>query len=121
MSQYFADFIGYIDEQRRPENFPHEVHVHEQYGEIENIEHLKAVVNDRFVKLVTSAGLVVLKDPSEILDSVAVTFDRRRYIPWSMITHMEVKVTLIPEPPSPQDKLIPIEPTPAAVPKERVN
>jgi hypothetical protein len=106
MATYFADYVAYVDERKRPEGFPHEVHIHETYGEVENTEHLKAIVNDRFVKLVTGAGLVVLKDPSEILDSTTITFDKRRFIPWHCLTHMELKVTLLPEPSRPQDLLI---------------
>lgn len=104
---YFVDFTAYVDELRRPENFPREVHVQETYENVEDTQHLQMIVNDRFVKLVTGAGLVVLKDPTEIMASGVITFEKRRFIPWHLLTHMEVKVTLIPEPRQPQDVLIP--------------
>lgn len=121
MAQYFADYVGYVDERKRPEGFPREVHVHETYGEVESTDHLKAIVNDRFVKLVTAAGLVVLKEPSDILDSSIITFDKRRFIPWHMLTHMELKVQLISEPQRPQDGILPPESVPEKKPKELVN
>lgn len=120
-ASYFADFTAYVDARKRPENFPREVHVHETYGDVENIDHLKAIVNDRFIKMVSSAGLVVLKDPFDILDVSRVTFDKRRFVPWHMLTHMEVKVTLIAEPASPQEPLLPIHLAPEPKAKEKVN
>jgi hypothetical protein len=107
MATYYADFIAYVDERKRPENFPREVHVIETYADVDNPDQLKAIVNDRFVKLVTSAGLVVLKEPNGILENGIITFDKRRFVPWHMLTHMEAKVTMIQEPPMPQDPLIP--------------
>jgi hypothetical protein len=96
----------------RPEGFPHEVHVQETYEDVQDTHHLQTIVNSRFIQLVTSAGLVVLKDPSEILDSSVITFEKRRFVNWSIITHMDVKVTRIPDLSLlPQDLLIPPDTT----------
>jgi hypothetical protein len=109
-ASYFVDFTAYVNERIRPEGFPKEVHIQETYENVENTSHLQMIVNDRFVKLVTSAGLVVLKDPTGIMDSSIITFDRRRFIPWHMLTHMELKVSLIPETNlQPQDSILPPE------------
>lgn len=119
---YFVDFIGYMDERKRPEGFPHEVHILETYENVENTQHLQMIVNERFVKLVTSAGLVVLKDPSGIIETGIVTFDRRRFIPWHMLTHMELKVSIIPELSlQSQDSLTPVDPSPFKKLTEKVN
>ncbi len=120
-ASYFVDFTAYVDELRRPENFPHEVHVQETYSDVENTNHLQAIVNDRFIKMVASAGLVVLKDSSGILDSSIITFDKRRFVPWHMLTHMEVSVKLITEFPNPQEPLLPIRLAPEPKQKEKVN
>lgn len=109
---YFVDFTAYVNERMRPEGFPHEVHVQETYEDVQDTHHLQTIVNSRFIQLVTSAGLVVLKDPSEILDSSVITFEKRRFVNWSIITHMDVKVTRIPDLSLlPQDLLIPPDTT----------
>jgi hypothetical protein len=110
MSSYFVDFTAYVDERRRPENFPHEVHVQETFENVESIAQLQYLVNDKFIKLVSSAGLIVLKDPDEPLPSGVVTFDRRIFVNWSLLTHMSVSVKLIADPlVTTQDNLIPID------------
>jgi len=109
-ASYFVDFTAYVNERIRPEGFPKELHIQESYENVESTSHLQMIVNDRFVKLVTSAGLVVLKDPTGIMDTSIITFDRRRFVPWHMLTHMELKVTLIPETNlQPQDSILPPE------------
>lgn len=121
-ASYFVDFTAYVDQRKLPVGFPTEVHVLETYSDVENTAHLQAIVNDRFVKMVNSAGLVVLKDPTGIIDSSVISFDRRRFIPWHMLTHMELRVSLIPEPSEQsQDSLVPNDPTVATKQKGKPN
>ena len=120
-STYFVDFTAYVDERKRPEGFPREVHVQETHENIEDTLHLQMVVNDRFVKLVTSSGLVVLKDPDAVITSGVITFDKRRFVPWHLLTHMEVTVTRIPDRHQPQDLIAPPGTEPEKKSKELVN
>lgn len=119
LSSYFVDFIAYIDERKRPENFPHEIH-DKQVFEVESIPHLQFVVNERFIKLVSSSGMVVLKNEADITEEGKVSFDKRVFVPWHMITHMELKVDMMPAAPSVQDSIVPGHITPDK-PKELVN
>jgi hypothetical protein len=120
-SEYFVEFVAYVNERIRPEGFPHEVKIQDTFKNVESTEHLQFLVNDRFVKLVTSAGLVVLKDPDETTTAGVITFDKRRFVPWHMLTHMEVKVVLIPSQARPQDPIVPSNSEPDKSPKELVN
>lgn len=121
-ASYFVDFTAYVDQRKLPVGFPTEVHVYETYSDVENTVHLKAIVNDRFVKMVSSAGLVVLKDPTGIIDSSIITFDKHRFIPWHMLTHMELKVSIIPEiSAQSQDSLVPFDAAPESKQKGKPN
>lgn len=105
--KYFIEFSAYVDERKRPENFPHVIHIGETY-DVPSEEALKEVVNGRFVALVTSAGLIAMRDEDKPIET-KLTFNQRRFVPWHMITHMEVEVNMIqPEPPKvPQDLIVP--------------
>ena len=105
---YFVIFTAHVDERRRPENFPHKVHVKEVFDDVESIPHLQFLVNDKFLKLIASQGLVVLKNEDEPLEQGRITFDKRIYVPWHMITHMELDVKHIaPKPASLAELLVP--------------
>lgn len=118
--RYLVKFTGYVDERKRPENFPHEVHVTDVYKDVENLEHLQALVNNRFIGLVSSAGLVVLKNEDEPPEEGKLTFDKRIFVPWHMITHMTLAVKHMPAPLRPQDSIIPVT-APEESTKELVN
>lgn len=98
MSSYFVEYTAYIDERKRPEGFPHFVQIQETYSDVESAEHLKMIVNQRVTQLANNPGLVVFKNPDEPIDATGITFSKRRFIPWSMFTHMEMRVEIIPEP-----------------------
>lgn len=123
MPNYFVVFTAHIDERKRPEGFPKEVYVKEQYNDCQSADHIKVIVNDRFIKLVTSAGLVVLKNPDEPLEENIFTFDKRVFVPWHMITHLYVDVEqlVMPPIPTPQDSLIPVDDPKPEMPKETVH
>lgn len=122
MSTYFAEYIGYIDERKRPENFPHEIRIQDIYENIESTEQLQSLVNEKFVRAASTAGWVVLKEPAEIIDSVVILFNKCRFVPWHMLTHMELKVRLIPSPAVlTQDVIVPSNTTPDSNTKALVN
>lgn len=119
---YYVVFTAYIDERKRPENFPREVHIKDVYDRVESVEHLQFLVNDRFTKLVLSAGLVVFKNEDEPEpEHGKITFDKRIFVPWHMITHMKLDVHHMPSKPSVQDSIIPVTAVPVDPPKELVN
>ena len=105
-STYFADFTAHIDERKRPEGFPHEIH-DKQVFEVESLQHLQFLVNERFIKLVSASGMVVLKDDTAIQDEGKLTFDKRVFVPWHMITHMTLDVNMMPAKPVAQDSIVP--------------
>jgi len=123
MSEYFVRFAAHIDERKRPENFPKIVFIDETIG-VESIDQLSENVNRRFKGLVSAPGLVVLKNPDEILDTNVMTFDKRVFVPWHMITHFEAFVNLLSTPVPKDDPLnisVPApEPAPET-PKAQVN
>jgi hypothetical protein len=120
--QYFVHFIAHINERTRPDGFPREIYVDETY-EVENDEHLKHLVNKRFIQLVSSMGLVVMKDYDETIDMNTLSFDKRIFVPWQMVTFFEVAVTYITPPPTKtQDPITPVpEPAPPPPPKESIS
>lgn len=113
MSSYFVVYTAYIDERKRPENFPRYVQIREVYDNIESTDHLKHAVNTYVTKMASAPGIVVFKDPDEIVDTSLITFDKRRFIPWHMITHVEMTAKVMFELPSnPIDAIAPIDPKP---------
>jgi hypothetical protein len=121
MTDYYVDYTAFVDERKRPENFPKQVHVVRILNSIQGTDHLKHEVNQVFLELVTSAGLVAMKDPNEIVEQGMVTFDKRFFVPWHMLTHMQVdvKVLVRPEAVIPQSPIVPTEPE--IKPEEKVN
>ena len=109
MSSYVVRFTGYIDERKRPENFPKTVEIIESYGQIETTDQLKMLVNSRVTDLAMAPGLIALKNPTSMIDTTHVAFNKRRFVPWHMITHLEMQVELSPEPASHQpDPILPV-------------
>ena len=119
MSTYFVEFTAYVNERIRPEGFPHNIKIQETFENVQNTAHLQFRVNERFVQLASSAGLIAMKDQNAPIDSGVITFDKRRFIPWHMFTHLELRVELIAEPIiSTQDGIVPVDKEPK---KESVN
>lgn len=108
MSTYLVEFTAYVNERHRPEGFPREVRVQEIFQNVQSIAHLQYLANDKFIKLVTSSGLVVLIDPDEPLEEGKITFDRRMFVNWSLLTHMTMSVKLITEPVMPHEQITPV-------------
>jgi hypothetical protein len=117
MSKYFVTFTGHIDELRRPENFPNKIFIKKLYDNVESTQHLQFLVNEEFIKIISGPGLVVLKNEDEPLEEGRVTFDKRVYVPFHMITYLELDVQHMQEKPrSTVDLLVP----PPVVPPEPV-
>jgi hypothetical protein len=120
MPDYMIEWEAHIDERKRPENFPRSVFVREHYPQVESDEQLKQIFNARVKAMVVNPGLVVLPD-DEVLDLSKLTFDKRIYIPWHMITHFHGRVNLItPQslPEIPLESLIPQDPSPTETEKK---
>jgi len=104
MSDYYVRFTGHIDERKRPEGFPRSVIIDESYS-VENEAHLGQVVNERFKSLVQAPGIVVMKDANALVEHGIMTFDKRMYVPWHMITHFDAVIKLISPPQQKKDPL----------------
>jgi hypothetical protein len=98
MPNYFVRFTAHIDERKRPEGFPHEVYVDQTYENVEGgAQQIRQIANQRFLELAMANGLVVLKKQGETLEQELVTFDKRIYVPWHMITYMHMQVNQLVE------------------------
>lgn len=122
MPDFFVEFTAHIDERKRPENFPQDVYIRETYVNIQSAEDLAKILNRRFESLIRDPGLVVFKDIDDTIDSTVITFDKRVFVPWHMITHFfaNVKPLVNQEKPS-VDVLAPVVEIDKNPPKETVN
>lgn len=112
MPDYFFEFIGHIDERKRPEGFPREISVKESYSQLPTDEVVKELYNQRFKTMVSNPGIVVFLDSEQTVES-KLTFDKRVFIPWHMITYFHGRVKIItpqPVPENPLESLLPSEP-----------
>ena len=112
MSTYFVKYHAFLDRLRRPDGWPSKFELKEIYPNIMNDDHLQAVVNKRFVEMVSSAGLVFPKDPEAMEDHSRVTYNTRRFIPWHMISYFEMD-----EPKLVADTMMPQRQSPDSEPK----
>lgn len=118
----FVEFTGYVDETKRPENFPRRVYIRETYSDVPDIGSIQELVNQRFIKLASASGLVILKNPDEPVDNSIVFYDKRWYVPWHMITHMGLRVELLPNTEiNLPDSIVPHDPAEEPKKKELVN
>lgn len=116
------EFVAHIDRWKRPENFPEKVFIREVYGGIQSDEDLKNLYNKRFVGIISQPGLVVFRDDAEIIET-KLTFDKRIYVPWHMITYFEGRVEIVtPQPVSeaPLENLSPVDPKPSEDDKKKL-
>lgn len=121
MPNYFVRFTAHIDERKRPEGFPREVYVDQTYENVEGAQQIRNIANQRFLELAMANGIVTLKKQGETLDQELVTFDKRVYVPWHMITYMHMQVNQLVEPsPKAPDQLAP-EAVPPETPTVQVN
>lgn len=104
MPDYLFEFTAHIDESRRPENFPHQVYVREQYNGLQSDEDVKDLYNKRVKSMILNPGLIVFMNDGEVIETT-LTFDQRVFIPWHMITFFHGRVKLITPPPAPESLL----------------
>jgi hypothetical protein len=95
---YLFEFIGHIDERKRPENFPKEIFVRETYRNLAD-EQVKALFNDRVMTLANAPGLVIILNEDVPLDGTRPNFDQRAFVPWHMITHFHGRLHVVTEQP----------------------
>jgi hypothetical protein len=91
---FHVRFVGHINEHIRPENFPKEVFVDYTLEDFSD-EQLKKFVGDRMTDFIRQQGMVVHKKPFEILDETLLTFDKKIYVPFTMIAWMDLQVSFI--------------------------
>lgn len=120
MQDFFVQFTAHIDERKRPENFPKQIYIRETYGNVQNVEQLATFLNKRFESLIKDPGLVVFKDIDDTIDSTAISFDKRVFVPWHMITHFHAEVKPLVNQQKQKDELAPI-PEEEKPTKETVN
>jgi hypothetical protein len=84
---YTVRFIGYIDERKRPEGFPHEVYV-DAFYRVKDGQELKEAINGQCRVFINQQCMVVPKEPGKLEDMSRVQFDIRMLVPWHMITHL---------------------------------
>lgn len=87
-----VQYIGHIDERKRPENFPHEVSNVGSY-KVTNPDQLKQVINAELGAIIQNQGMIVQLDPAQVFDTRKVNIRDRVYVPLHMITHLEAIVS----------------------------
>ena len=96
MKNFFVRFTGHINERIRPELFPKEVWVDYTLEDITD-EQLKKFVGDRMTDFIRQQGMVVHKKQFEIIDDNTLTFDKKMFVPMTMISYMDLVVGIVHE------------------------
>jgi hypothetical protein len=93
MQAYTAKFIGFINERKRPENFPKSVYCIGTYS-AQNNSHLAEMLNTEFSTIIANQGMMISTDPEQLIDltNVVENMKTRVFIPIHMITHIKVEV-----------------------------
>ncbi len=86
--QYHIQFLGYIDEQRRPDGFP-KVVIQELTIETFNESEVQKAIRDTAAAFIRDQVMIVPRYSDETLDMVS--FDQRMIVPLNMITHIETR------------------------------
>lgn len=95
MTSYFVTFMAYIDERKRPENFPKVIHFSAMIH-AENQEQLGGQVNLLlFQNFVQPQGVGVRRDPYKTEEVGKQDLNDRMWIPMHMITHIIPVVKMI--------------------------
>ncbi|SRR6266446_9632311 len=85
MPDYVITFTGYIDERKRPENFPRTVQ-DVIAGPFETPAHLVNFVNERVALYAKNQGMGVTLDKS-LMEDLRIVDTNRIWVPMHMITH----------------------------------
>jgi hypothetical protein len=101
MPDYLFEFTAHIVEDKRPEGFPKKVYIREQYAGIPSDEQVKDLYNSRVKAFITNPGIIVFLNEDETIDTTAISFEQRVFIPWHMISYFHGRVKVVTPPPEP--------------------
>ena len=119
MPDYLFEFTAHIVEDKRPEGFPRQVFIREQYVDLPDSESVKTLYNSRVKSLVTNPGIVVFIDDKAIIDT-ELSFDQRVFIPWHMISYLHGRAKQLTPPEAMLDKMA-LPELPPVKPKDWAN
>lgn len=87
---YFVRFIGHINEEIRPENFPKEVYADFVWG-VKDEQELRYNINEMQKVFVGQRSMIVAKNPTAIEVPGKPELDSRILIPMHMLSHISTK------------------------------
>jgi hypothetical protein len=90
MFHYTAKFIGYINERKRPENFPRSIYCIGTY-QVNNVAELAALINNEMETIFRIQGMMIQIDPTTI-DPAKINVEGRIFVPMHMITHIRAEI-----------------------------
>jgi hypothetical protein len=90
MAEYFVRFTAYIDERKRPENFPHQVHDTITLR-VDSAKQLGDIVNARCAAYHQSQGMAVSIEPEDA-EKMGLGEINRIFVPSHMWTHMTLSM-----------------------------
>jgi len=104
MPSYTAKYIAFIDERRRPENFPKQVYCVGTYFAQNNAQ-LAEQLNNEITTIIQNQGMIISVDPESTIDltNVIANLEGRVFIPMHMITHIRTQVKQMGAMPIPTD------------------
>ncbi len=85
MLNYVVTFTGYIDQRKRPENFPTNIQ-DVVVGPFETSAHLVDFVNKRVALYAANQGMGVTLDQN-LMEDLRIVDTNRMWVPMHMITH----------------------------------
>jgi hypothetical protein len=91
MADYLVKIIGHIDERKRPENFPKEIHILEAVANADK-KFLVDFVQKQMKNIVYVQGMGVSRDPAAMQDPNKLDTNRM-FVPMHMLTHIDAEVT----------------------------
>ena len=88
LTQYYIELVGYVDQRKRPENFPDVVRF-TQFIDSDSQEDLAKQVNNLLVNnFLRLGGVAVRLDPSRIEELGKLDLQEWTFVPMHMLTHV---------------------------------
>lgn len=95
MTEYFVTFTAYIDERKRPENFPKKIHSL-AIVQADTVDQLVKNVNNLLVEaIVKNQGMAVPIEIAKMEKVGQLDFSNRMWVPLHMITHIVPSINII--------------------------
>ena len=94
MSDYSIRFIGHMDEMKRPDGFPKEIHF-DMFARVNNEEDLREAINEYAKTLIKQQCMIVPADHSEIEDKTKMKFDSKIMVPMSSLVYISTQTKRI--------------------------